>query len=52
MSWWVAYHEYMDSAAWQKVRRAILERAGGKCERDGCTNAPVHVHGVTDHITT
>ena len=31
-----AYKSYLSSAAWKAIRKAALERAGGRCERE-CT---------------
>lgn len=42
-SWWFQYEEYLLSPIWSAVRRRIIERAGGSCER--CRERPPkHIH--------
>jgi hypothetical protein len=44
------YDGYLNSPAWRAKRRAVMERAQGRCE--GCRARPaVHVHHLTyDHV--
>lgn len=32
----LGYRNYLKSNAWQRVRRAVLHRSGGRCEGPGC----------------
>ncbi len=41
------YGRYMQSAAWERKRRQVLERASGKCERWRCQREPTEVHHKT-----
>jgi 5-methylcytosine-specific restriction endonuclease McrA len=45
-NWWRWYTEYLDSPAWQSLRRAVMDRAQGICE--GCRSRPAtEVHHLT-----
>jgi 5-methylcytosine-specific restriction endonuclease McrA len=45
-NWWCWYDGYLNSPAWAAKRRAVMERAQGRCE--GCRSRPaVHVHHLT-----
>lgn len=44
--WWEWYSAYLETPAWAKRRKFVLQRAQGLCE--GCRSAaPVHVHHLT-----
>lgn len=44
--WWKAYNAYLETAHWRDIRRAVIERAGGKCE--GCGRRPAtQAHHLT-----
>lgn len=41
-----SYHAYLASDAWQRKRRAVLRRAGYRCERCGWAG-PLDIHHLT-----
>jgi len=44
--WWKAYNAYLETAHWREIRRAVIERAGGRCE--GCgRRAATQAHHLT-----
>jgi 5-methylcytosine-specific restriction endonuclease McrA len=45
-SWRTRYRAYLESAAWEKRRALVLERAGHRCEVCGA-EPPLHVHHLT-----
>lgn len=48
-SWFRAHNEYLTSDAWQRKRKLVFQRSGGRCE--GCgVNAATQVHHLSyDH---
>jgi 5-methylcytosine-specific restriction endonuclease McrA len=40
------YHAYLRSDAWQRKRKAVLRRAGYRCERCGA-DVPLDIHHLT-----
>lgn len=44
---WGTYEEYLSSDVWQEKRKAVMERADGSCESDGCNNSATEVHHDT-----
>jgi len=45
-AWWRWYNRYLQTDAWQKLRRKVLKRADGVCE--GCAERPAQqVHHLT-----
>ncbi|MCS3822658.1 HNH endonuclease signature motif containing protein [Salinibacter ruber] len=41
---WGRYEEYLNSDVWESKRSAVLERADGECEMDGCKKEAKEVH--------
>lgn len=45
-AWWATYDAYLKSPEWIELRRQVLDRAGGRCERCGQERA-TQVHHLT-----
>lgn len=41
------YQKYLASPEWKAVRDQVMRRAGGQCEREGCTRRAKQVHHKT-----
>ncbi len=41
---YISYAKYIKSAAWKAKRSMILCRSGGRCEKCGAKDRPIHVH--------
>ena len=41
-----SYREYLQSEAWARIRRRILNRAGWRCQIKGCRDEATQVHHI------
>jgi hypothetical protein len=44
---WDSYGEFLKSEVWKEKRSAVMARAEGCCENEGCGNRAAHVHHLT-----
>jgi hypothetical protein len=45
--WRRDYENHLLSPGWKSLRKLILNRSGGVCEREGCDRMAVHIHHLT-----
>lgn len=41
------YNDYINSSAWKKLRKSIMDERGYKCEKCGATQIELHAHHLT-----
>lgn len=49
-NWWKWYNSYLQSPEWQQKRRAVLDRAKGRCEACGIRSATQVHHTTYAHV--
>lgn len=43
----MTYEEFLKTDIWKATAESVFRRAGGMCERCGCTTGPFHAHHIT-----
>ncbi|WP_162899668.1 HNH endonuclease [Salinibacter ruber] len=44
---WGSYEDFLQSEVWEEKRKAVMERADGVCEMEGCDRPATEVHHHT-----